>query len=169
MHQTIDSEPIGGRRAAAIRSVPAILLALVLAFALTAPAHASDASFKRALSPYKTKLTTDIAYLSNFSTPSKRAASGSLNTLARIGRDLSGATSAARGQQGSTSSGREGRSEVLSALRYATSATSFARSSASAARVGNRSLAAGYARSEQATIKKAIPLFEDGGRRLHLF
>ncbi|MHB1571932.1 MAG: hypothetical protein ACYCXW_24030 [Solirubrobacteraceae bacterium] len=169
VNQMIDDERIGGRRGAAIRAIPAILLALMLAFAFASAANASDASFRRALAPYKTKLTTDIAYLSNFSAPSKRAAPSSLRTLSRISRDLAGATKAAKGQQGSTTSGRKGRSEVLSALSYATSATSYARSSATAARGGNRSRALAYARSEQARIDKAIPLFEDGGRRLHLF
>jgi hypothetical protein len=141
-------------------------LVLPLGLLAAAPlAQASNASLEKALKPYETRLTTDISYLSNFSAPSKKAAPAALTKLSKINSDLSGATKAATGQQASTSSGRKGRTQVLSALHEATVATSDARACATAARSGKKSTA----KSEQSEINKAIPLFESGGELLHLF
>jgi hypothetical protein len=132
-------------------------------------ALASDASLKGALKPYEGRLTTDIGYLSSFSASSRSAAD--LRQLAQRGSrgDLFGATRAASHQQASSSSGRKGRTLVLSALADATVAAGDARASAIAARSGNRSAAKRYGREEQSGINKAIPLFESGSKLLHLF
>jgi hypothetical protein len=132
-------------------------------------AVASDASLKAALKPYESRLTTDIGYLSSFSTPSRSAALPALSKLSKIRSGLSGATRAASRQQASSSSGRRGRTLVLSALADATLAPGDAQASANAARSGSRSAAKRKAKEEQSEINKAIPLFESGGRLLHLF
>jgi hypothetical protein len=147
--------------------LPLLLVAGLLA---SAPlAQASDASLKHALSPFKSRLTADIAYLAGFKSPSKSAAGGVLRKLSKIGHDLSGATQAANGQQASTNSGRRGRTLVLSGLHHASLATSDAQASARAARAGKRATAKSDAKNEQTEINKAIPQFEQGGRLLHLF
>jgi hypothetical protein len=149
-----------------------VALPLLVSFGMlvAAPlAQASDASLTRAVKPYKTRLTADIGYLSSFSVPSKSASSGVVRRLSKIRNDLNGATRAASGQQASTSSGRKGRTLVLSALHDATVATADARACATAAGSGNRSGANRDQRQEQTEIQKAIPLFESGGRLLHLF
>lgn len=131
-------------------------------------AQASDASLEHALKPYKARLTSDIGYLANFSAPSRRAASGALSTLSKVRADLNGATHAANGQQASSSSGRRGRSEVLSAFHDATVAAGDAQASAHAARAGHSSTARRDAGEEQTEINSAIPLFESGGGLLGL-
>jgi hypothetical protein len=149
-----------------------VVLPLVVLLALLAPAPlalASDASLKKALKPFKARLTADIAYLAGFSAPSRARASGALSKLATIRKDLSGATRAATNNKASTKSGRKGRTLVLSALHDATLATGDARASAKAARSGNRSAAKRDAKHERSEINKAIPRFESGGKLLHLF
>jgi len=132
-------------------------------------AQASDVTLEKAMKPYEKRLTTDISYLSSFSAPSKRAAPAMLTKLSRIHNDLAGATDAADSQQASTSTGRQGRSEVLSALHDASLATNDANACATAARSGKTSAAKRDAKAEQGEIDKAIPLFESGGRKLNLF
>ena len=132
-------------------------------------ALASDASLQRALKVYENRLASDIGYLSSFTTPTRCGAPAVLRRLSSVRTDLSGATQAAARNQASTSSGRTGRAQVLSALRYAATATVDADYSARAARAGNRTRARRYARAEQGMINRAITLFEAGGRRLHLF
>ena len=143
-----------------------VLLGVLVAAPL---AWGSDGSFRRALRPYVGRLTADIGYLSNFSTPSKRAAIGALDRLSKVHNDLAGATQAATHQQASSTSGRTGRTQVLAGLREATTAASDARASAAAARSGNRSAAKRHQRQEQRDINKAIPQFESGGKLLHMF
>ena len=58
---------------------------------------------------------------------------------------------------------------MLSGLHDATLAASDARAAAAAARSGKRSTARRDAKEEQREINKAIPLFESGGKLLHLF
>ena len=72
------------------------------------------------------------------------------------------------GRQGSTRSGRRGRTLVLSGLHGATLATADARASAKAARSGKRSAAKLDAKHERTEINKAISQFESGGKLLHL-
>lgn len=147
------------------------LIALVALFVAVGGgvAQASDASLTKAMKAYKTRLTTDIAYLANFSAPAKARAGATLTKLGKINRDLLGARHAAQINQASTASGRKGRTEVLSALGYALTSTKDATASARAARAGHRAAARADARAALREINKAIPLFEDGGRRLHLF
>jgi hypothetical protein len=137
--------------------------------AMAPMARGSDASLEHALKPYKTKLTTDVAYLSSFSAPSKSRATATLRRLSNVAGDLAGATRAANGQQASTTSGRKGRKLVLQGLHDATLAVGDARASATAAKSGQRSTAKRDARSERAKINKAIPQLEQGGMLLHLF
>jgi hypothetical protein len=149
-----------------------VALPLVVAVGLLAVAplaHASDASLKRALRAYKARLTTDIGYLASFAAPNKGAAVGALRRLSTVRGDLTGATHAATLQQASTSSGRRARTLVLSGLHDAIAAVGDARASATAARSGNRSAAKRAARKARDETNKAIPLFESGGRLLHLF
>ncbi len=145
------------------------LLVSLGVLAVAPVAQANDASLEHALKPYKARLTSDIGYLSSFSAPSKRAASGALSTLSKVRADLDGATRAANGQQASTSSGRRGRTEVLSAFHDATLAAGDAQASAKAAHAGHSSTAKRDAGEEQTEINSAIPLFESGGGLLHLF
>ena len=132
-------------------------------------AQASDRSLEHAIAPYKGRLTSDIGYLANFSAPSRHSAPGVQTRVARILGDLAGVTSAANSQHASSNSVRHGQSLVLSALHYATLAADDARVSAGAARSGNGAGARNDARAEQHQINRAIPLFESGGRLLHLF
>jgi hypothetical protein len=167
-------EDLGSKAFVRLLEVPMnrVVLPLLVSLAVLAAApfaQASDASLKKALKPYETRLTTDIGYLSNFSAPSKSAAPAALTKLSKIRSDLTGATKAATGQQASTSSGRKGRTQVLSALHDATVAAGDAQACATAARFGNKSTAKRDAKAEQGEINKAIPLFESGGKLLHLF
>ena len=149
-----------------------VALPLLIAIGLLATAsfaQASDAGLRRALRPYRARLTTDISYLSNFTAPSKSRTGAALRRLSKIRGDLGGATRAANLQQASTSSGRKGRTLVLSALHDASAAAADARASALAARSGNRSAARRDARKEQGEINRAITSFEQGGKLLHLF
>ena len=141
-----------------------------LALLAAAPfAQASDRSLEQAIGKYKPKLTSDIAYLASFSAPSRSHASGVEKRISGILHDLSAASSAARSQQASSKSVQHGKSLVLSALHDASLAADDARASAKAAQSGNRSGAKKDARAEQTEINRAIPLFESGGRLLHLF
>jgi hypothetical protein len=146
-----------------------LVFALLGLLAAAPLAAASDVSLRTALKPYEARLTTDIGYLSSFSAPSRSAAPAVLSMLSKVRSALSGATLAASRQQGSSSSGRKGRAQVLSALGYATAAADEAGASANAARAGNRSAAKLDAKQEQSKITKAIPLFKSGGSLLHLF
>lgn len=151
---------------------PTLAVALLIGAALliSAPlAHANDAGIRRVMKPYKTRLTVDIAYLSNFSAPSRKAAPAALRKLSSIGIDLHGASRALARQTASSANGRRGRADVLSALRDALAAASDAHSSAAAARAGHVATARRDAKAEQRHIGQAIPKFEAGGRLLHLF
>jgi len=148
----------------------AVPVLISLGLLLAAPlAQASDASLKRAVKPYVQRLTADISYLSNFSVPSKGGTATVLRRLSKVRKDLGGATRAVKDNQGSTSSGRKGRTLALSALAHATTATGDAVSCASAVRAGHRSVAKSDQRREQNEINKAISQFETAGRLLHLF
>ncbi len=160
---------IRGLQVAVSRGLFALLAVLVALGAGTPVALASDVSLTKALKRYETRLTSDIAYLSSFAAPSKTAAPAALRALSKIRRDLTGAIRAANGQQASTSTGREARTLVLSGLHYATGAAGHAKASATAARSGAVFTAKHAARAEQTEIHKAIPLFERGGKLLHLF
>jgi len=118
---------------------------------------------------YKSRLTTDISYLSNFAAPSRAAAAGVLTKLSKVSRDLTDARNTLKGQRASTSSVAKGRTEVLQALSDSLAASADARSSASAARSDKRATAARDAKAEKHEIGLAIPLFESGGKALHLF
>jgi hypothetical protein len=146
-----------------------VLLVLLGLLAVASLAQASNATLEKAMKAYEKRLTTDISYLANFSAPSKHAAFSTLSKLSTITRDLAGATKAATDHQASTSSGRKGRTQILAALHDATTATSDAKASATAARSGKTSTAKRDAKAEQSEINKAIPLFESGGKTLHLF
>jgi hypothetical protein len=147
-----------------------LLLALSLGLIVAAPlAQASDASLKHALKAYQTRLTSDIGYLASFKAPSKHGAGTALSKVSKIDGDLKGATKAARGQQGSSSAGRKGRTQILSALKDASAAASAAKASATAAQDGKGGAAKSDAKQERTDINKAIPLFEAGGKALHLF
>ncbi len=148
----------------------AVPLLVSLGLLVAAPlAQASDASLKRAVKPYVARLTADIGYLSNFSVPSRSGAATVLRRLPKISKDLRGATRAVKDNQGSTSSGRKGRTLALSALGHATIATRDARTCATAVRSGHRSAAKNDQRREQSEINKAISQFEAAGKLLHLF
>ena len=153
----------------AMKRVALPLLVAVALVAVTPVAQASDQTLRRALQAYKTRLTADIAYLASFSAPTKSKASVALRRLSKVRSDLTGATRAANGQQASSGSGRRGRKLVLSGLQHALTAAGDARASATAARSGNRAAAKRDARHERGEINQAVPLFESGGRLLHLF
>jgi hypothetical protein len=148
-----------------------VLLALLAAAAgsLAQVASANDASVKRAFKTYDKRLTKDIAYLANFKTPGKRSSGSVLSHVRKIRADLKGAENAQKGKKASTAGGRKGRQEVLAALHDAGTAAGSARTSAIAVRGGHHSAAKHDARQEQTAINKAIPLFESGGKKLHLF
>lgn len=149
-----------------------VLTPLVICSALLAVApfaHASDSSLKHALKAYEANLTKDIAYLASFKAPSKSGASAALHKISKVESDLNGAKQAANGQQASSSSGKTGRSKVLSALHYALVAASDAKASATAARSHEASTAKKDAKATVSETNKAIPLFESGGKLLHLF
>lgn len=149
-----------------------VVLALVVAISLlvTAPlAYASDTSLKRALKPYTARLTRDVAYLSNFSVPSKTRVNSVLRRLVRIRHDLNAVTHAAFVNHASTKSGRRGRALVLVGLRDARAAASAARACVNAVRSGDRSTARSDQRQERRKINKAIGALEAGGKLLHLF
>ncbi len=151
------------------RRLGALALVAVASLAAAPAAGASDASFRRALRHYESRLTADIGYLSSFSAPSKAAAPAALSRLAKVNRDLNAVTTVANRNQASSAAGRTGRSDVLAALGHARIATSDAQRSAGAARARNRAAAVRNARAEQRQIDQAISLFETGGRLLHLF
>lgn len=153
----------------AMKRVALPLLVVLGLVAVTPIAQASDQSLRRALQPYKARLTADIGYLASFTAPTKSNAAAALRRLSGVRSDLNGATRAATGQQASTSSGRKGRTLVLSGLEHAITAAGDARASASAARSGNRATATRDARHERGEINHVVTLFESGGRLLHLF
>ena len=149
-----------------------VLVPLVVCSALLAVApfaQASDSSLKSALKSYEANLTKDIGYLATFKAPSKSGASAALHKISKVESDLNAVEHAASGQQASSSSGRTGRSEVLSALHYALVAAGDAKASATAARSHNASTAKKDAKATVSETNKAIPLFESGGKLLKLF
>lgn len=149
-----------------------VVLALAVAISLlvSAPlASASDASLKRALKPYTTRLTRDVAYLANFSVPSKTAVPSVLSRLGKIGHDLAAVTHAATANHGSTTSGRKGRALVLEGLHDAQAAANEARACADAVRSGDGSAATRDQGQERRKINKGIGALEAGGKLLHLF
>lgn len=150
------------------RALPTVL-ALVALAAVPWPAFASDASVRRALSAYESRLTADIGRLASFSTPSRAGAAATIAALGKVRSDLDGAVRAADGQRASTSAGRRGRALVLSGLREALTAAGDAKSAAVAARSGHTAAAKAATAREQKAIDRAIPLFESGGKLLHLF
>jgi hypothetical protein len=150
------------------RVVPALVASFGLLVAAS-PAHASDASLRRALKPYTTRLTRDIGYLSSFTVRSKKAVPGVIRRLTGIRRDLAGATRAATVNHASSKPGRRGRELVLLGLHDATVAAGKARASANAVRSGRRALATRDQRQERREINMAIRALEAGGKLLHLF
>jgi hypothetical protein len=148
-------------------TIPLLVMLGLLAFAPLAAA--SDKSLENALKPYKTKLTTDVAYLAAFKAPAKSKAGGVLKKLSKITADLNGAKNAANGQQASTNSGKQGRTEVLSGLGDLLAAAGDAKNSASAAKAGKSATAKSDAKLELKATNKAIPLLEAGGTKLKLF
>ncbi len=150
--------------------ITSLAVALCLGLGIFVPvARADDAGLKKALKAYETKLTTDISYLSAFTKPNKSAVSGTLQRLSKITKDLGGAMHAASTHHASTTAGAKGRTEVISALHDAGAATRDAQASARAVRGGKLAQAKHEAKLELSAINKAIPLFEAGGQRLHLF
>jgi hypothetical protein len=146
------------------------LLLLVLVGLLATPAAlASDKSLETALKPYKTKLTTDIAYLATFKAPTKSKAAAATKQLGKIGSTLRGAQKVTEDNQASSTKVKTGRTDVLGGLSDALSATSSAKLSASAAKSGKTANAKGDAKAELKSIDKAIPLLETGGKDLGLF
>lgn len=144
-----------------------VVAACVLGFGSSA--WASDAGLERALGAYRSRLTADMVYLASFSTPSRGSAGSALSRLAGITRDLTGAVRAASSQRASTRNGSRGVSLLLVAFSDALNAAGDARAAAAAARSGYGSRARNDVRLEQTQINRAIPLFEQGGRLLHLF
>lgn len=147
--------------------VPLIVIVGVLATASVG--LASDASLKKALEPYKKKLTTDIAYLANFKAPAKSKAAAASKELGKIESTLNGAKKAAKSQTASTSKGKKGQTDVIAGVTDALTATSDGKASAAAAKSGKSSRAKSDAKSELKAIDKAIPLLETGGEDLGLF
>jgi len=145
------------------------LLVIVGLAVAPAPGWATDASLKSALKPYKTRLTTDVAYLAGFKVPKKSAVGGVLKKLSKITKDLQGAATAANRNQASSNTGRQGRTQVLAGLHDATSAGAAARACAKAVRSGKGSKAKTDHKQVQSNINKAIPLLESGGTKLKLF
>jgi hypothetical protein len=152
-----------------IKRITISLLAVLGVLAPIAPAQASDKTLEKALKPYKTKLTHDVAYLAGFKAPSKSKAASALKELSTIHGDLSGANKAAKDNQASSTNGKTGRADVLTGLKYALSGAADAEKSAKAAKSGKSSTAKSDAKSDIALIKKAIPPLEAGGSKLGLF
>jgi hypothetical protein len=150
------------------RAVVAVAIAISVLVSASL-AHARDASLKRALKPYTARLTSDVAYLANFSVPSKSAVPGVLSRLVKIRHDLAGATHAASVNHGSTKAGRKGRALVLTGLHDSQAAASDAKACADAVHSGNHSAASRDHRQERSKIDKAIGALEAGGKLLHLF
>jgi hypothetical protein len=150
------------------RSITSLAAASCLLVAAP-PAHASDASFKRALKPFAARLTRDIGYLANFSVPARKVAAQALRRIAAIRRDLAAATRAATVNHASSRSGRKGRALVLAGLHDATAAAGEARACATAVIAGHRAAAKRDCRREQRLVAEAIRALEAGGRLLHLF
>jgi hypothetical protein len=150
------------------RAVLPLLLVLIGLLA-TPVALASDSSLEKALKPYKTKLTTDIAYLAGFKAPAKSKASAASKELGKIESTLNGAKKAAKSQQASSTKGRTGQADVIAGVTDALTATSQAKASAAAAKSGKASTAKADAKTEFKTVSKAIPLLETGGKDLGLF
>ena len=130
---------------------------------------ASDSSLAHALKPYKSKLLVDVAYLGNFKAPSKSKAAAALKKLSTIKKDLTGARNAAEGQQGSSSKGTAGRTDVINGVTDMLTATSDAVNSAKAAKSGKSSAAKSDAKAEYKEVNKGIPPLEAGGKDLGLF
>jgi formate-dependent nitrite reductase cytochrome c552 subunit len=145
------------------------LTVAVGALVIAPAASASDSTLKNALKPYSSKLTSDIAYLATFPTPSKSTAGSVSKHLSKIEKDLKGAQRAAQDNQASSSKGTTGRSEVLTGLGDAIKATADANASVAAARAGKKSTAKNDAKSARSEISKAVPVLEAGGKALGLF
>jgi hypothetical protein len=152
-----------------IKRITISLLVVFGALVPVAPAMASDQSLEKALKPYKTKLTTDIAYLANFATPSKSKASSDLKQLSKVKGDLNGALKAATDNQASSSKGKAGRTDVIAGVKDALKAESEAVASATAAKSGKSSTAKSDAKTEKSEIDKALAPLEAGGKALGLF
>lgn len=147
-----------------------ISLVVVLgALVPVAPAQASDKTLEKALKPYKSKLTVDVAYLANYAAPSKSKASSALKELSKVKGDLNGALKAATDNQASSSKGKTGRTEVIAGLKDALKANAEAQASANAAKSGKSSTAKSDAKTEKSEIDKAIAPLEAGGKALGLF
>jgi hypothetical protein len=145
-------------------------LAICLSVGALAPmAMASDSSLEKALKPYKSKLTVDVAYVANFKAPSKSGAAAALTKLSKIKGDLNGAKNAATANQGSTASGKTARTQVISGLSDSLTALADDQKSASEAKSGKASTAKSDAKAGFKEINKAIPLLESGGQKLKLF
>ena len=152
-----------------MRRTLASSLAVVGLLASPTLAHASDTSLRHALSTYESRLTSDIGRLANFAVPSRAAAASTVAAMTKVNADLEGAVRAATAQKASTSAGRRGRTLVLSGLHEAIVAAGDAKAAALAARTGHGAAARAQAAKERAAINRAIPLFESGGKLLHLF
>jgi hypothetical protein len=150
------------------RALP-FLVVIVGLLALAPVGLASDKSLEKALKPYKTKLTTDVAYLATFSAPSKSHARATLSKLSKVKTDLTGAKNAASGQQASSSKGKTGRTDVIAGVTDALAAEKLAAQSASAAKSGKKSTAKSDAKAAVKELNKAIPVLEAGGKALGLF
>jgi hypothetical protein len=147
-----------------------IALTVVVGALVIAPvASASDSTLEHALKPYKTKLTTDIAYLATFSAPSKSAARGVSKQLLKVEKDLKAAQSAAKNNQASSAKVATGRTQVLTGLSDALIAVADANASVKAARAGKTTTAKNDAKSARSEITKAVPVLEAGGKALGLF
>jgi hypothetical protein len=151
-------------------TISSLAVALCLGLGMLVPAaQADDAGLQKALKAYESRLTTDIGYLAAFTKPSAGGVPTALHRLSKIAEDLSGATHAAKTHHASTTAGAKGRTEVLAALHDAMAATRDAEASAKAVRGGKPAKAKHEAKLERSAINKAIPLFESGGKKLHLF
>jgi len=75
-----------------MRHVICTLLVWVGLLVAASLARASDASLKRALTPYTARLTADVGCLSSFSVPNPGSAGRVLKRLVDIPGDLSGVT-----------------------------------------------------------------------------
>jgi hypothetical protein len=152
-----------------IKRITISLLVVVGALAPVATAQASDKSLEKALKPYVSKLTTDVAYLANFATPSKGSAGSALTKLSKTHGDLAGVEKVANTNQASSANGKAGRLDVIAGVKDALTATADADAAAKAAKSGKSSTAKSDAKSAKSEIKKAIPLLEAGGTKLKLY
>src|ERR1700734_3250323 len=141
-----------------IKRITISLLVVVGALAPVATAQASDKSLEKALKPYESKLTTDVAYLATFPAPSKGSAGSAQKKLSKIHGDLSGVEKVANENQGSSANGKAGRTDVIAGVKDALTATADAEAAAKAAKSGKSSTAKSDATNAKNEMKKAIPL-----------